>query len=304
MLQFSVETGISKWKTYAPATRFNWATDFSPWKHTATKTGKQSSTHASIGPRIFLRGNTSNTRHASRSNLPSFNWATDFSPWKLQRASQILRRVISLQLGHGFFSVETCVDPDRSRVESSTLQLGHGFFSVETGAPDRDQSPTNSFNWATDFSPWKLAACHLHADRTRFNWATDFSPWKLPRRSVLQACRLSFNWATDFSPWKLPSTAAHAPTLRPLQLGHGFFSVETAIGRRVAQWLRMLQLGHGFFSVETACAGPMRPIGYAASIGPRIFLRGNRGHRRHNADWIAASIGPRIFLRGNRPHGI
>jgi hypothetical protein len=50
----------------------------------------------------------------SISHFRSFNWATDFSPWKA--AMSLANSVAfqgSLQLGHGFFSVE------RARIESN-----------------------------------------------------------------------------------------------------------------------------------------------------------------------------------------
>ncbi len=134
---------------------------------------------ASIGPRIFLRGNRRLRFWLRLGDLP-------------------------LQLGHGFFSVETShqlrgiayivlasIGPriflrgNRPEVTAmrfqfpasigpriflrgnlplmrdrdagdSPLQLGHGFFSVETGWTRIIFSGfIRRFNWATDFSPWK-----------------------------------------------------------------------------------------------------------------------------------------------------
>ncbi len=157
-----------------------------------------------------------------------------------------------------------------------------------------------------------------------FNWATDFSPWKHHFEWGPGTGKTSFNWATDFSPWK------HRPCRRPrerpksLQLGHGFFSVETIpfphtrsrlfpcfnwatdfspwkqnSAEKLDCWKARLQLGHGFFSVETTYRYHARIVASQASIGPRIFLRGNEGSGDSCTLRIAASIGPRIFLRGN-----
>jgi len=97
---------------------------------TGATTGLVFTRRASIGPRIFLRGNV----------LPS---CVDGG-----------RRIV-LQLGHGFFSVEMTDDAAAAN-QCSSLQLGHGFFSVEISD---DASATlagaEGFNWATDFSPWK-----------------------------------------------------------------------------------------------------------------------------------------------------
>jgi len=60
-----------------------------------------------------------------------------------------------LQLGHGFFSVEMDECDDKINIEA-LLQLGHGFFSVEMCGYFRTcPFGSKSFNWATDFSPWK-----------------------------------------------------------------------------------------------------------------------------------------------------
>jgi len=65
----------------------------------------------------------------------------------------------------------------------------------------------------------------------------------------------------------------------PLQLGHGFFSVEMFKQTAEIKEYVELQLGHGFFSVEMSCMRSSGRVSNAASIGPRIFLRGNQWRR-------------------------
>jgi len=64
------------------------------------------------------------------------------------------------------------------------LQLGHGISPVETGAwTARHTSPLPSFNWATEFLPWKPPAKEPTIPRLPgFNWATEFLPWKQKAR--------------------------------------------------------------------------------------------------------------------------
>jgi len=85
------------------------------------------------------------------------------------------------------------------------LQLGHGIFSVET-------------------SSYFVSAA---LGKPRFNWATEFSPWKLARSERAMTRQIRFNWATEFSPWKLIKNYAVGSAAFVLQLGHGIFSVET-----------------------------------------------------------------------------
>ncbi len=186
---------------------------------------------ASIGPRIFLRGNVIFSPSLKPSRKP-------------------------LQLGHGFFSVETKVAREQA-ASSSPASIGpriflrgnsygasrqslNGLASIGPriflrGNPGRDRrsgGDEKSFNWATDFSPWKLGV----VDRRLSGYGAlqlGHGFFSVETAGFGFGCALAicrFNWATDFSPWKHLINCAASPTSSSLQLGHGFFSVET--GRR------------------------------------------------------------------------
>ncbi len=207
---------------------------------------------ASIGPRIFLRGNqifndmdqiaiaALQLGHGFFSvETASYNYHTIDDAW--------------LQLGHGFFSVETVCS--RSALSSSsTLQLGHGFFSVETNSvPVATASASAASIGPRIFlrgnrsrrRPWRSIASasigpriFLRGNRQRYRLYSlaalllqlghgFFSVETcLQTNFVCRVCK-RFNWATDFSPWKPSTGVVVTAYLGGLQLGHGFFSVET-----------------------------------------------------------------------------
>ena len=157
------------------------------------------------------------------------------------------------------------------------------------------------FNSATTFQPWKrrsndrphrhicasirprpFSRGNLHpksqlwqSHRKCFNSATTFQPWKPFIYDWMGGMEYCFNTATTFQPWKRSALGSYLPCITSLQFGHDLSAVETI---------------HGTMA-------PLR--GWAASIRPRPFSRGNDSaitgtHCRH-----AASIRPRPFSRGN-----
>ena len=60
-----------------------------------------------------------------------------------------------------------------------------------------------------------------------------------------------------------------------------------------------LQWGHDFSAVEIFSVGLITTLTPVASMGPRLFSRGNSGGRSHDQHSNDASMGPRLFSRGN-----
>jgi len=86
-----------------------------------------------------------------------------------------------------------------------------------------------------------------------------------------------FNGATDLHRWKLLNMLFLKTSMRLLQWGHRFTSVETNQGRPV-------------------------PGVRLASMGPPIYIGGN-GQRPHRQGQglLPASMGPPIYIGGNSP---
>ena len=63
-----------------------------------------------------------------------------------------------------------------------------------------------------------------------------------------------------------------------LQWGHAFSDVEMALRKANDRCNITLQWGHAFSDVEIKKMGVPTPYLRLASMGPRLFRRGNRGH--------------------------
>ena len=133
---------------------------------------------ASMGPRLFRRGNQPATR-PDRPCKRCFNGATSFQTWK------------SLFLHFGIGSKGICFN---------------GATSFQTWKLEDRPTPSEPrprFNGATSFQTWKF-----HLKRCRriailgFNGATSFQTWKSGRLSRPDGRDGGFNGATSFQTWK------------------------------------------------------------------------------------------------------
>ncbi len=111
-----------------------------------------------------------------------------------------------------------------------------------------------------------------------------------------------FNGATAFQPWRLCQPVRIVTRSGQLQWGHGFSAVETLTGCCAAR------LGNARFNGATAFQ-PWRPaagvqLGHhrSASMGPRLFSRGDGGRSCRAGRRSPASMGPRLFSRGDKNH--
>src|SRR6266508_1827089 len=95
--------------------------------------------------------------------------------------------------------------------------------------------------------------------------------------------RNRLQWGHGFSAVETAPPPVAATSRVSLQWGHGFSAVETQRINVYADPGRELQWGHGFSAVETlrGVAHPVHDIG--ASMGPRLFSRGDGGPRRHRS---------------------
>jgi len=143
---------------------------------------------------------------------------------------------------------------DLSVVELAFLkrQWGHAFSGVETRPACGLCWRSCSFNGATPFQAWKQGCHDTDAGQDiSFNGATPFQAWKQIADLEKECESLSFNGATPFQAWKLGAALAAVGAAYELQWGHAFSGVETRNQR--ARALRVA----------------------AASMGPRLFRRGN-----------------------------
>jgi len=229
---------------------FNGATSFQTWKHLKV-------CHARVEPYCF-------------------NGATSFQTWKLKKCTTNSDLVVRLQWGHVFSDVETFHGEERVygiRMASMGPRL---FRRGNSTIPAADALPFPSFNGATSFQTWKhLTVELLIFVSLRFNGATSFQTWKQwkTRSAVLKNVLLQ--WGHVFSDVETPLANVIGKSLVALQWGHVFSDVETTAPAANQCLTLMLQWGHVFSDVETAQVYNVHLWRQRASMGPRLFRRGN-----------------------------
>ncbi|GEM_PF-857468 len=229
-----------------------------------------------------------------------FNGATAIQPWKPSDANKWSPCSPMLQWGHGYSAVETLFK-EIQQLPSVLLQWGHGYSAVETYwsialsavtsrasmgprlfsrgnlAGERGAAESSAaLQWGHGYSAVETFWCEQVDDSSHcFNGATAIQPWKqLPRISCRSgAC--SFNGATAIQPWK----RRHETWM---QRNPSSFNGATAI----QPWKR---------SPPPRQAYLVQP----ASMGPRLFSRGNNLWDFEGRNMPRASMGPRLFSRGN-----
>jgi len=157
------------------------------------------------------------------------------------------------------------------------LQWGHVFSDVETALFVSGQRARIVLQWGHVFSDVETTPAPQEAERkTKLQWGHVFSDVETPRRRWWCRWWTRFNGATSFQTWR--RGVEHAPGVecaRELQWGHVFSDVETTV-LRTRRWRQeWLQWGHVFSDVETGGAALADAPGERASMGPRLFRRGD-----------------------------
>jgi len=134
---------------------------------------------ASMGPRLFSRGN--DLKYQTDDGLTRcFNGATTFQPWKFYSAPVCPMCQELLQWGHDFSAVEILFCPSLPDVPGAA-SMGPRLFSRGNVMNQKKHLRNEySFNGATTFQPWKSSRGHrrIRALKRGFNGATTFQPWK------------------------------------------------------------------------------------------------------------------------------
>ena len=134
------------------------------------------------------------------------------------------------------------------------------------------------FNGAAALQPRKRFNCERVREEARgFNGAAALQPRKPTARALMAPGENRFNGAAALQPRKLSSRERPRRASRKLQWGRGSSAAETPAWR--------------------SSAASWRP----ASMGPRLFSRGNGHGIQGETSATAASMGPRLFSRGNPP---
>ncbi len=132
-------------------------------------------------------------------------------------------------------------------------------------------------------------------------WGHAFSDVETENAKALSEIKLKLQWGHAFSDVETMTESLAGDHGIALQWGHAFSDVETK--REILPCGRLsflLQWGHAFSDVETRIFDGVITLHTKASMGPRLFRRGNLRLIPESLKQVVASMGPRLFRRGNR----
>jgi len=208
-----------------------------------------------MGPRLFRRGNC-----MASAVLVTLSPAS-MGPRLFRRGNTVrtigrLVRVVALQWGHVFSDVEIgqCCVPGAG---FDRLQWGHVFSDVEIGNVCLMAPATTGFNGATSFQTWKS------------NLASNVM---FPESDGLQ-------WGHVFSDVEIRSGPPRSGSPRMLQWGHVFSDVEIIWHSHKSYPASRFNGATSFQTWKSGCQINRESVPQGASMGPRLFRRGNRGFR-------------------------
>ena len=207
---------------------------------------------ASMGPRLFRRGNVP-ARDSALPRAVCFNGATSFQTWKYPAQVFPERIPPMLQWGHVFSDVEMVMGTAAKPKLCLWLQWGHVFSDVEIAM----RTSVNNGAGGASMGP-RL-----------------FRRGNVPARDSALPRAVCFNGATSFQTWKYPAQVFPERIPPMLQWGHVFSDVEMGPCRERRAPDEPLQWGHVFSDVEIQPAISDGESQCVASMGPRLFRRGN-----------------------------
>jgi len=207
-----------------------------------------------------------------------------------------------LQWGHVFSDVET-LPGHAAALARRVASMGPRLFRRGDATATIARVGRVSFNGATSFQTWRQplttgTSAHLPASmgprlfrrgdrivermrlapQTRFNGATSFQTWRRQLGAVSAKAADRLQWGHVFSDVETKPIPNPEPVEGPLQWGHVFSDVETTTDGTSRAADEPLQWGHVFSDVETRPATSAAARADTASMGPRLFRRGDIQH--------------------------
>ncbi len=230
-------------------------------------------------------------------------------------------------MGPRLFSRGNSLGCQSGRPKRTRLQWGRGFSAAEISRSEADRCRERwGFNGAAAFQPRKSA---LRRARPRWFGGASMGPRLFSRGNPVHRLQrprgqLRLQWGRGFSAAEIRSTATSSTVASTRFNGAAAFQPRKWLGRPTREPARRkLQWGRGFSAAEIFSTHPEPARKSRASMGPRLFSRGNyngavpRACQNCSFNGAAAfqprkfascgsgasgdraSMGPRLFSRGN-----
>jgi len=231
---------------------FNGATTFQPWKLGGALPVVAPRAMASMGPRLFSRGNAAHCAKEARAII-WLQWGHDFSAVEIMGLDSPKAITDRASMGPRLFSRGNASRWPQGQMISRSLQWGHDFSAVEMARKRDGLTPSDSASMGPRlFSRGNSAlSLLLRSQYPCFNGATTFQPWKCCLWDGQTLEKHQLQWGHDFSAVEMTDSEWSETRLVALQWGHDFSAVEIAYdAAKSAAPAGALQWGHDFSAVE------------------------------------------------------
>ncbi len=208
-----------------------------------------------------------------------FNGAADVHPRNRPRPSGVQTSARSLQWGRGCSSAESRKAQwvSTRRRSPGWLQWGRGCSYRGIGDAVCEVScPVRGFNGAADVHPRnRPGAIRARRAGWKLQWGRGCSSAESRRHSGSSRRPTRFNGAADVHPRKPRTDCASVAFSGLLQWGRGCSSAESTRDAQRSGGIIALQWGRGCSSAESREQPSKQQRDRQASMGPRMFIRGN-----------------------------
>ena len=154
-------------------------------------------------------------------------------------------------------------------------------------------------NGAADFHRRKYFFPSFPYQKGKLQWGRRFSSAEMGLRGGPLPSAPLLQWGRRFSSAEMSVPAAYIFFPLALQWGRRFSSAEIKGTKMKTQRYSRLQWGRRFSSAEIRSGARTNCATITASMGPPIFIGGNRRRRDIGRPKAHASMGPPIFIGGN-----
>ena len=225
-------------------------------------------------------------------------WGRGFSAAESHTALTVHNRDTALQWGRGFSAAE------RRRpfpgLRPGRASMGPRLFSRGETHPTLFPLEIFRFNGAAAFQPRRAqhdTTCAVHSNIS-LQWGRGFSAAERFRLRRFLRPAQSFNGAAAFQPRRGCTRLPNSPLMKCFNGAAAFQPRRDWFWPDSVNSYSALQWGRGFSAAESLYLTRRCLCDFSASMGPRLFSRGELRAHKEQYGGADASMGPRLFSRG------
>ena len=297
---------MSTWRvSWARRRRFNGAAALQPRKSRQMRVLEACERVASMGPRLFSRGNNALAGWQRDRGIASmgprlFSRGNRLPPWRSSMDDA------QASMGPRLFSRGNWSHDAKACSLDGELQWGRGSSAAEiSSSASGEQGARTPASMGPRLFSRGNAAVREASDKgsAALQWGRGSSAAEITLSLwMVNSLHFSFNGAAALQPRKSGVRWPRQPRPKQLQWGRGSSAAEMRSEAKPRRRAGVASMGPRLFSRGNSRRGWIASaLNKQASMGPRLFSRGNNERRRSTSPpQEIASMGPRLFSRGNQ----